>query len=209
MKKNNKKSITSLIILSILLIVSLFGLYYYFDLNQMNLNKIFKLEKDIEVLERNNKVLNEDNTILKISNATLVLEKDRLREELNINNSLKTGIVKNEYETKRDASTLIDELKIVSMDIGKWELTNEYKNEIINKLNKEIYFYEIIPIVDNKNYLNDPFELKQLGLTRKRASVAVTLLKSLNSQNKIYLSTDIIVSEKNEIGFIIKRFKMN
>ena len=42
MKKNNKKSITSLIILSILLIVSLFGLYYYFDLNQMNLNKIFK-----------------------------------------------------------------------------------------------------------------------------------------------------------------------
>lgn len=209
MKKNNKKSITSLIILSILLIVSLFGLYYYFDLNQMNLNKIFKLEKDIEVLERNNKVLNEDNTILKISNATLVLEKDRLREELNINNSLKTGIVKNEYETKRDASTLIDELKIVSMDIGKWELTNEYKNEIINKLNKEIYFYEIIPIVDNKNYLNDPFELKQLGLTRKRASVAVTLLKSLNSQNKIYLSIDIIVSEKNERGFIIKRFKMN
>lgn len=209
MKKNNKKSITSLIILSILLIVSLFGLYYYFDLNQMNLNKIFKLEKDIEVLERNNKVLNEDNTILKISNATLVLEKDRLREELNINNSLKTGIVKNEYETKRDVSTLIDELKIVSMDIGKWELTNEYKNEIINKLNKEIYFYEIIPIVDNKNYLNDPFELKQLGLTRKRASVAVTLLKSLNSQNKIYLSTDIIVSEKNERGFIIKRFKMN
>lgn len=209
MKKNNKKSITSLIILSILLIVSLFGLYYYFDLNQMNLNKIFKLEKDIEVLERNNKVLNEDNTILKISNATLVLEKDRLREELNINNSLKTDLVKNEYETKRDASTLIDELKIVSMDIGKWELTNEYKNEIINKLNKEIYFYEIIPIVDNKNYLNDPFELKQLGLTRKRASVAVTLLKSLNSQNKIYLSTDIIVSEKNERGFIIKRFKMN
>lgn len=209
MKKNNKKSITSLIILSILLIVSLFGLYYYFDLNQMNLNKIFKLEKDIEVLERNNKVLNEDNTILKINNATLVLEKDRLREELNINNSLKTDLVKNEYETKRDASTLIDELKIVSMDIGKWELTNEYKNEIINKLNKEIYFYEIIPIVDNKNYLNDPFELKQLGLTRKRASVAVTLLKSLNSQNKIYLSTDIIVSEKNERGFIIKRFKMN
>ena len=209
MKKNNNKSITSLIILSILLIVSLFGLYYYFDLNQMNLNKIFKLEKDIEVLERNNKVLNEDNTILKISNATQVLEKDRLREELNINNSLKTGIVKNEYETKRDASTLIDELKIVSMDIGKWELTNEYKNEIINKLNKEIYFYEIIPIVDNKNYLNDPFELKQLGLTRKRASVAVTLLKSLNSQNKIYLSTDIIVSDKNERGFIIKRFKMN
>ena len=209
MKKNNKKSITSLIILSILLIVSLFGLYYYFDLNQMNLNKIFKLEKDIEVLERNNKVLNEDNTILKISNATLVLEKDRLREELNINNSLKTGIVKNEYETKRDASILIDELKIVSMDIGKWELTNEYKNEIINKLNKEIYFYEIIPIVDNKNYLNDSFELKQLGLTRKRASVAVTLLKSLNKQNKIYLSTDIIVSDKNERGFIIKRFKMN
>lgn len=204
MKKNNKKSITSLIILSILLIVSLFGLYYYFDLNQMNLNKIFKLEKDIEVLERNNKVLNEDNTILKISNATLVLEKDKLKEELNINNSLK-----NEYEVKRDDSILIDELKIVSMDIGKWELTNEYKNEIINKLNKEIYFYEIIPIVDNKNYLNDPFELKQLGLTRKRASVAVTLLKSLNSQNKIYLSTDIIVSEKNERGFIIKRFKMN
>ena len=209
MKKNNKKSITSLIILSILLIVSLFGLYYYFDLNQMNLNKIFKLEKDIEILERNNKVLNENNTILKISNATLVLEKDRLKEELNINNSLKTDLVKNEYETKRDASTLIDELKIVYMDIGKWELTNEYKNEIINKLNKEIYFYEIIPIVDNKNYLNDPFELKQLGLTRKRASVAVTLLKSLNSQNKIYLSTDIIVSEKNERGFIIKRFKMN
>ena len=209
MKKNNKKSITSLIILAILLIVSLFGLYYYFDLNQMNLNKIFKLEKDIEVLERNNKVLNENNTILKISNATLFLEKDKLKEELNINNSLKTRIVKNEYETKRDASTLIDELKIVSMDIGKWELTNEYKNEIINKLNKEIYFYEIIPIVDNKNYLNDPFELKQLGLTRKRASVAVTLLKSLNSQNKIYLSTDIIVSEKNERGFIIKRFKMN
>ena len=79
------------------------------------------------------------------------------------------------------------------------------KNEIINKLNKEIYFYEIIPIVDNKNYLNDPFELKQLGLTRKRASVAVTLLKSLNSQNKIYLSTDIIVSDKNERGFIIKK----
>ena len=199
MKKNNKKSITSLIILSILLIVSLFGLYYYFDLNQMNLNKIFKLEKNIEVLERNNKVLNEDNTILKINNATLVLEKDKLKKE----------IIKNEYEVKRDDSILIDELKIVSMDIGKWELTNEYKNEIINKLNKEIYFYEIIPIVDNKNYLNDSFELKQLGLTRKRASVAVTLLKSLNKQNKIYLSTDIIVSDKNERGFIIKRFKMN
>lgn len=209
MKKYNKKSIITIILLLLLLIISLFGLHYYFDLNKINLNKIFKLEKDIETLERNNKVLNENNTILKISNATLFLEKDRLKEELNINNSLKTNLVKNEYETKRDSSTLIDELKIISMDIGKWELTNEYKNEIINKLNKEIYFYEIIPIVDNKNYLNDPFELKQLGLTRKRASVAVRLLKSLNSQNKIYLSTDIIVSDKNERGFIIKRFKMN
>ena len=95
------------------------------------------------------------------------------------------------------------------MENGNWNLTKEEKDRVLSMLNKEQSFYEIIPIVDNKNYANDPYELKQLGLTRKRASVAVTLLKSLNNQNKIYLSTDIIVSEKNERGFIIKRFKMN
>ena len=65
---------------------------------------------------------------------------------------------------------------------------------------------EIIPIVDKSNYANDPNELKQLGLSRKRAALAVTVLKMLNPENKIYISTEVIVSQNGERGFIVNQF---
>ena len=93
------------------------------------------------------------------------------------------------------------------MSNGEWSLTKEEKDRVLSMLTKDKSFYEIVPIVDNKNYLNDPDELKQLGLSRKRASLAVTILRSLNPNNKIFLSTEIIVSDKNERGFIIRQYK--
>lgn len=95
-------------------------------------------------------------------------------------------------------------IKFSIMEVGRWDL-NQYEREDIEKtFSKDKAIYEIIPIVDNKKYLNDANELKQLGISRKRATVAVDILKSLNRENKVFISEEIITSE-TERGFVIKR----
>lgn len=147
-----------------------------------------KLLKEIEEIKPNTNFINKDDDKIK----EIIKEKESLEQQLN---KLK----------ENQKFVLINEFKVNSMDVGEWLLSTSDKELILSKFNKDLSFYEIIPIVDTKLYYNDPNELKQLGLTRKRASIAVTLLRSLNPNNKIYLSTEIIYSN-DERGFIVKQY---
>lgn len=197
-------------LISLILVTIIFGLILFFILfygetrniknSYVSVSKDYenlkidykKIELDKNQLEKINKELKE-----KYGNDYIVkLEKENkdLREEL------KNVKDKNEIQ-------LFASVKVISMENGDWNLTKEEKDRVLSMLTKDKSFYEIIPIVDNKNYANDPHELKQLGLSRKRASLAVTLLRFLNPQNKIFLSTEVLVSEENERGFIINQYR--
>lgn len=203
-KKSNKKFYVFIILIVLLVLISL--IYFLNKDNEIKSTNIIELKKDIKVLTKENKYLIEENSILKLKGATLMLDNTKLKKELESSNKI-PDLIPTPFESIKNNFVFVDQIKIISMDVGQWHLDEKYKEEIKSKLDKDIYFYEIIPIVDNKNYLNDPFELKQLGLTRKRSSVAVTLLRSLNPKNQIYLSIEVVVSDNNERGFIIKRFK--
>lgn len=196
------KNIIFIIISLILIGISL---YKCFDLNnesEVKSKKINLLETEkitltnkISELEKNSK-----EESFTITNFNFHEEMDKLKAEKNLLEKEIKTIKESKIEFK-----LIKEFKVKNLNIGEWTLTETEKNEIINSFDKTKSFYEITPIVDKNKYQNDKDELKQLGLSRKRAATAVTLLRSLNPNNKIYLSTEIIYSE-DERGFIISQY---
>ncbi len=220
-----KQTFTHLLLIFISLLLILFSTLYYFlytdkknlskDFSSLNKNyKELKVEKEkvetkLYEIENINKILqekfNKTNINLNdISNLNLENNSEEIIKLKKENEELRIKL--NEIISNKDL-VLLNSLSIINMDIGEWKLNQNEIDKILNSLSKDKSFYEIVPIVDNKNYLNDPDELKQLGLSRKRASLAVTILRSLNPNNKIFLSTEIIVSDKNERGFIIRQYK--
>lgn len=204
-KKELDYGLISLILTTIILVFIFFFVFFYGETRNIK-NSYISVSKDYEDLKIDYKKIELSKNELEKINKELTnkygndyvvkLEKENqdLKEELKN--------VKDKNEIKLYAS-----IKVISMENGNWNLTKEEKDRVLSMLNKEQSFYEIIPIVDNKNYANDPYELKQLGLSRKRASLAVTLLRSLNPKNKIFLSTEVIISEENERGFIINQYR--
>lgn len=214
------------IIISLFVVITIFGLIHIFLLNDDNNNlndKYTSLIKENKSLKKDKEdlsfKLSEINSINDILNKKYNLKDNKIEI---INNTDIESLQKENKELKTEIQSLQDKfkniinnkeiilvgfLKMTNMNIGSWELNDFEKERILKMLSNEKSFYEIIPIVDNKNYMNDPDELKQLGLSRKRASLAVTLLRSLNPTNKIFLSTEVIISDKNERGFIINQYK--
>lgn len=143
--------------------------------------------------------LENENSEIKVKNSVLADEIEKVSSKLEVYKFL-------ENDKSFDNMKFLKSTKISSMNVGEWNLSNKEKEYIKSEMSKEKSFYEIIPIVDKSNYANDPNELKQLGLSRKRAALAVTVLKMLNPENKIYISTEVIVSQNGERGFIINQF---
>lgn len=143
--------------------------------------------------------LENENSEIKVKNSVLADEIEKVSSKLEVYKFL-------ENDKSFDNMKFLKSTKISSMNVGEWNLSNKEKEYIKTEMSKEKSFYEIIPIVDKSNYANDPNELKQLGLSRKRAALAVTVLKMLNPENKIYISTEVIVSQNGERGFIVNQF---
>ena len=143
--------------------------------------------------------LENENSELKVKNSVLADEIEKVSSKLEVYKFL-------ENDKSFDNMKFLKSTKISSMNVGEWNLSSKEKEYIKTEMSKEKSFYEIVPIVDKSNYANDPNELKQLGLSRKRAALAVTVLKMLNPENKIYISTEVIVSQNGERGFIINQF---
>lgn len=147
-----------------------------------------------------------DNVQLNLNHMEEELNRLKKEQGLFISKSLPLSQIKEEITESNYLFEIKSEriIKFSIMEVGRWDL-NEYEREDIEKtFSKDKAIYEIIPIVDNKKYLNDANELKQLGISRKRAAVAVDILKSLNRENKVFISEEIITSE-TERGFVIKR----
>lgn len=185
---------------------------------------IEQLNKDIRNLNIEIKILN--NAISIYKNGFNNIKENKSEENINVNfNHMESELERlkkeqglfvskalplSEIKDKlMDSNYLFDvktekSIKFSIMEVGRWNL-NRYEIEDIEKtFSKEKAIYEIIPIVDNKKYINDANELKQLGISRKRAAVAVEILKELNVENKVFISDSIITSE-TERGFVINR----
>jgi hypothetical protein len=191
--------ITTIIFLGLIALL----LYYIFIEKKELKQDIYTKKEKIELLEKD--LINEKDLTkkLKIDITNLELKIKKL-EDFNESNIVNTDFNKN------DISNLSENiiLKFTEMNKGEWNLTNEKKEYIISLLkNEKESIYEIIPIIDEDTYKNDSQGLKQIGLSRTRAATAAGLIKSLNSKNKVFISTEIITS-KNERGFIIKKINL-
>lgn len=201
-----------------LLIITIVGLIYFYSEKTVINKKYIKLDNDHKILKQNYSKLEVKNLDLLKENKLLMdnnpdfksLEKEKIeyKEKISIlekeNISLKDQLSK---VIERNEIKLTSSVKVVSMNIGSWVLTDKEKEYVKSMLTSDKSFYEIIPIVDNRNYKNDPHELKQLGLSRKRAALAITILRMLNPENKIFISTEVMVSENGERGFVINQYK--
>lgn len=172
----------------------------YLDKTNKDLNlKISELEK-----------LKDDCKTVKLDNEDKVLNDLKGTSQIEVSKEISKCSNNESFIVKEDVLTY----KFFKMDIGSWNFEDNDKKDFINVFktidvsnkNKEFIIFEIIPIVDSKNYQNDKDGLKQLGLSRMRASVAVGLLNSLN-KGKVFLSTEVIESE-NERGFVIKQYSI-
>lgn len=196
------KNIIIVVCVIFLVIISIFYKDAILMIKSLNSDKDLLVTTINSLESKNNKLLKEIEEIKPNTNFIDNKDDDKIKEIIKEKESLEQQLNKLKGNQK---FVLINEFKVNSMDVGEWLLSTNDKELILSKFNKDLSFYEIIPIVDTKLYYNDPNELKQLGLTRKRASIAVTLLRSLNPNNKIYLSTEIIYSN-DERGFIIKQY---
>lgn len=208
-KEKTNYELISLLLITIILIFIIGFIFFYGESKNIKTSYI-SLTKDYKELNINYKKIELDKNQLEKLNKELYSElKEKNNSEYVIKLEKENLSLKEELKNIKDNKEfkLFASVKVISMSNGEWSLTKEEKDRVLSMLTKDKSFYEIVPIVDNKNYLNDPDELKQLGLSRKRASLAVTILRSLNPNNKIFLSTEIIVSDKNERGFIIRQYK--
>lgn len=216
------KGLLALLGISIVAAGYFYAGYVYFNVDHL---KKFVIKEDVEMKSKleyisKNKILTEENILLTKENKQQKITIGNLENEnseLKVKNSVLTEEIEKvssklevykflENDKSFDNMKFVKSTKISSMNVGEWNLSNKEKEYIKTEMSKEKSFYEIIPIVDKSNYANDPNELKQLGLSRKRAALAVTVLKMLNPENKIYISTEVIVSQNGERGFIINQF---
>lgn len=193
-----KNLFISIVVLSLLSIV----LYYFFYEKKELKNEIYTKKEKIELLEKDLSKEKEITKKLKIDISNLEIKIKKLEE-------LDSTIINTDF--KKDISNISENiiLKFTEMNKGEWNLSNDKKEYLISLLkNEKEAIYEIIPIVDEDTYKNDSQGLKQIGLSRIRAATAAGLIKGLNSNNKVFISTEIITS-KNERGFIIKKINFN
>lgn len=204
-KEKTNYGLISLILITIILVFIIAFIFFYGESKNIKTSYI-SLTKDYKELSINYKKIELDKNQLEELNKELRAKNNSEyvikleKENLSLKEELKNIKDNNEFK-------LFNSVKVISMNNGEWNLTKEEKDRVLSMLTKDQSFYEIIPIVDNKNYANDPHELKQLGLSRKRSSLAVTLLRSLNYKNKIFLSTEVLISNENERGFIINQYR--
>lgn len=204
-KEKTNYGLISLLLITIILIFIIGFIFFYGESKNIKTSYI-SLTKDYKELSINYKKIELDKNQLEELNKELKVKNNSEyvikleKENLSLKEELKNIKDNNEFK-------LFFSVKVISMSSGEWNLTKEERDRVLSMLTKDQSFYEIIPIVDNKNYANDPNELKQLGLSRKRASLAVTLLRSLNHKNKIFLSTEVLISNENERGFIINQYR--